>query len=170
MEIRILRASDERSTFRSDDMQLDRFIHDYAGQNQFRHHLGMTYVAVENNRVLGYATVAPRHLEIESLPEKTRRKLPHYPLPVLGLARLAVDKAAQSAGSGSQLMRFVFRLAIIMADELGCAGVVVDAKPGMAEFYARYGFTPFDVIEGQLEAHPRPIAMWLPIQTIKKAT
>ena len=38
-----------------------------------------------------------------------------------------------------------------MADEVGCSGVVVDAKAGAIEFYAKYGFTPFVAIEGESE-------------------
>jgi GNAT superfamily N-acetyltransferase len=170
MEIRALRPSDDRSAFQSGDGALDRFFHRYAGQNQFRHYLGVTYVAVDGGRILGFATVAPRHIEIEDLPERARKKLPRYPVPALGLARLAVDRSAQSAGLGAQLLRFVNKLAAKMADDLGCAGVVVDAKPGAVEFYARYGFTPFEPLEGQSDARPRSTAMWLPIQAIKAAS
>ena len=169
MEIRALRPSDDRSAFQSGDEALDRFFHRYAGQNQFRHYLGVTYVAIDGGSVLGFATVAPRHVDIEGLPERTRKKLPRYPVPVLGLARLAVDRSAQSMGLGGQLLRFVFKLASRMAGEVGCAGVVVDAKAGAVDFYAKYGFTPFEPLEGQSEARPRPTAMWLPIQAIKAA-
>jgi GNAT superfamily N-acetyltransferase len=169
MEIRSLRASDDRSGFQSGDEALDRFFHRYAGQNQFRHHLGMTYVAADGDRILGFATVAPRHIDIENLPDRLRKKLPRYPLPVLGLARLAVDASAQSIGLGSQLLRFVLQLAAKMAGDVGCAGVVVDAKPGAVDFCARYGFTAFDPLEGQSEARPQTTMMWLPIQAIKNA-
>jgi GNAT superfamily N-acetyltransferase len=169
MEIRALRPSDDRSTFQCGDEALDRFFHRFAGQNQFRHYLGVTYVAVDSGRVLGFATIAPRHIEIEDLPERVRKKLLRYPVPVLGLARLAVDRSAQSIGLGAQLLRFVLGLAAKMADEIGCAGVVVDAKPGAVEFYAKYGFTPFEMLEGQSEARPRPTPMWLPIQAKKNA-
>jgi len=169
MEIRALRPGDDRASFQSGDEALDRFFHRYAGQNQFRHYLGVTYVAVDGGRVLGFATVAPRHVDIEELPERTRKNLPRYPVPVLGLARLAVDQSARSTGLGSQLLRFVLKLAAKMAEEVGCAGVVVDAKPDAIEFYAKYGFTPLELLEGQSEARPRPTAMWLPIQAIQKA-
>jgi predicted N-acetyltransferase YhbS len=169
MEIRALRPSDDRLAFQSGDEALDRFFHRYAGQNQFRHYLGVTYVAVEDQRILGFATVAPRHIDIEDLPEPARRRLPRYPVPVLGLARLAVDRSARSEGLGGQLLRFVLKLAARMADEVGCAGVVVDAKPGVETFYAKYGFTPFEPLEGQSEARPRPTPMWLPIQAIRAA-
>lgn len=169
MEIRALRPSDDRSAFESGDEDLDRFFHRFAGQNQFRHHLGVTYVAVEADRILGFATVAPRHLDIENLPERARKRLPRYPVPVLGLARLAVDRSARSMGLGRQLLRFVFHLATKLADEVGCSGVVVDAKAGAVDLYARYGFTPFETLEGRSEMHPPPITMWLPIQTIQAA-
>lgn len=169
MEIRALRPDDDRSTFQSGDQALDRFFHRYAGQNQFRHYLGVTYVAVEDGRVLGFATVAPRHVDIEELPARARKRLPRYPVPVLGLARLAVDRSAQAMGLGGHLLRFVLELAARMSDEFGCAGVVVDAKPDAVDFYMKYGFRPFEPLEGQSEARPRPTLMWLPIRAIKAA-
>jgi predicted N-acetyltransferase YhbS len=167
MEIRALRPSDNRSVFQSGDEALDRFLHRYAGQNQFRHYLGVTYVAVEDDRILGFATVAPRHVDADALPERMRRKLPRYPVPMLGLARLAVDRSARSMGIGGHLLRFVLKLASKMADEAGCAGVLVDAKPGAVDFYSKYGFSPFEPVEGQSDARPQPTAMYLMMQDIK---
>jgi GNAT superfamily N-acetyltransferase len=46
-------------------------------------------------------------LEGDRLPQALRRKLPSYPLPVLRLARLAVDASVQRQGLGKQLLRFV---------------------------------------------------------------
>jgi GNAT superfamily N-acetyltransferase len=169
MEIRALRPSDDRQAFHSGDENLDRFLHRYAGQNQFHHHIGVTYVAVEANRILGFVTVAPRHIEIEELPVRERQKLPRYPLPVLGLARLAIDESARGAGLGRQLLRFVLKLAAKMADEIGCVGIVVDAKPGAVSFYAHYGFAALPLLEGQSAERPEPTPMWLPIRAVKKA-
>jgi len=168
MEIRALLASDDRFAFRSGDEALDRFFRRYAGQNQFRHHLGVSYVAVDGARILGFATVAPRHVDVEDLPERLRKKLPRYPIPTLGLARLAVDESAQATGIGGQLLRFVLKLARKMADEVGCAAVIVDAKPGV-EFYSKYGFTPFVPLEGQSDARPAPTTLYLMIADIKAA-
>jgi hypothetical protein len=98
VEIRALREVDDRGSFNSGDADLDRFLRQFAGQNQFRHHVGVTYVAIHEQRILGYATVAPAHVEIEDLPLASQRKLPLYPLPVLRLARLAVDQSAQGRG------------------------------------------------------------------------
>lgn len=170
MEIRALRQSDDRSAFHSGDESLDRFFRKYSSQNQFRHYLGVTYGAVEDNRVLGFATVAPVQLDVEELPLASRRKLPRYPLPILRLARLAVDQSARSRGLGRQLLRFVCRLAGKMAGDLGCSGIVVDAKPGAVEFYAKHGFVTHDSLEGQSEARPRPTMMFLSMRAIKAAS
>jgi GNAT superfamily N-acetyltransferase len=169
MEIRALRTSEDRSAFHSGDEAVDRFFHRYAGQNQFRHHIGVTYVAVDDERILGFATVAPRHIDIERLPDRPRKKLPRDPLPALGLVRLAVDTAAP-AGVAARLLRFVLRLAGQLADDVGCAGVVVDASPGAVEFYAAHGFAAFDALEGVSEARPQATLMWLPIQQIEAAS
>jgi GNAT superfamily N-acetyltransferase len=169
MEIRALRAGDDRSAFRSGDADLDRFIQTFAGQNQFRHHIGATYVAVDDGRTFGFATVAPGQIEIDDLPAAARKKLPRYPLPVLRLARLGVDLSAQGQGLGAQLLRFVLHLAFKMADEYGCTGVVVDAKPDAVGFYAKYGFIPVETVEGQSDARPAPTPMFLAMRAIERA-
>jgi GNAT superfamily N-acetyltransferase len=169
VEIRILRDSDDRSAFRSGDPDLDRFLHRYAGQNQFRHHVGTTYVAVDNGRVLGYATVAPGHIEIDELPLALRRKLPSYPLPILRLGRLAVDESVRGQGLGQELLRFVLKLALRLANDYGCTGVLVDAKANAVSFYERLGFTPLEVLEGQSDARPAPTPMFLPLAEIEAA-
>ena len=169
IEIRALREGDDRTAFRSGDADLDRFFHRFAGQNQFRHHLGVTYVAVQDRSVLGYATVAAAHVEIDDLPPATRRKLPRYPLPVLRLVRLAVDQSARGQGVGLQLLRFVLRLARQMADEYGCVGVVVDSKPEAEAFYAKYGFVAVEAVEGRSDARPVPTPMFLSMRAISDA-
>jgi len=167
MEIRALREGDDRSRFQSGAPDLDRFFRQFAGQNQFKHHIGVTYVAVDNRRILGFATIAPGHIEIEDLPLSARKKLPQYPLPILRLARLAVDESARGQGLGSQLLRFVLMLAVRMASEFGCVGVVVDAKPDAIDFYSKYGFIAFQALEGLSDARPQPVPMFLPTRAVK---
>ena len=147
MEIRSLRESDDRREFRSGDPDLDRFFLKYAGQNQFRHHIGVTYVAVESELMAGYVTVVPSELEAERMAPTSRKNLPRYPLPVLRLARLAVDESFRQRGVGRDLLRFVLQLALRMARELGCTGILVDAKPGAASYYLQYGFIPLETAD-----------------------
>jgi hypothetical protein len=58
IEVRLLRPDDERKGFCSGNLDLDRFFVRYAGQNQFRHHIGTTYVAVEDDIIKGFVTVS----------------------------------------------------------------------------------------------------------------
>ena len=167
MEIRGLREDDDRSRFRSGDADLDRFFHRFAGQNQFKHYVGVTYVAIDGGSILGFVTVAPGQIEIDALPPTSRKALPRYPLPVLRLARLAVDESARAQGLGRLLLRFVLNLAVRMSKDYGCVGVVVDAKPGATEFYAKLGFVPVDAIEGRSDARPQPIPMFLSMRAIQ---
>jgi GNAT superfamily N-acetyltransferase len=167
MEIRPLRETDDRSRFQSGDPDLDRFFRLFAGQNQFRHHVGVTYVAIEKSRVLGFATIAAGHIEIEDLPVSARKKLPHYPLPILRLARLAVDESAQGQGVGAQLLRFVLKLAVRMSRDFGCIGLVVDAKRDAIAFYEKYGFIGADAVEGESDVRPQPATMYLSIREVE---
>ena len=169
INIRLLIEHDDRSRFSSGNGELDRFFHDYAGQNQFRHHIGSTYVAVEEHfrEIYGYLTVAPAH--IDELPDDLRKKLPRYPLPVLRLARLAVSEKAQGQGLGGSLLRFAFGLALKLSTEYGCIGILVDAKKEAEKFYQQYGFYYVDVIQGRSGARPLATSMFLPIGTIRQA-
>ena len=92
LEVQKLTPEHDRSRFRSGNADLDRFFARYAGQNQFRHHIGTTYMAVDTSgAIAGFATVSAAELSPDAMPLAKRKHLPKYRLPVLRLARLAVD-------------------------------------------------------------------------------
>lgn len=162
LQVRRLEPDDDRSGFSSGNVDLDRFFLGYAGQNQFRHHIGTTYVAVDPSGIIaGFATVSASSVAPGVVRGTTAKRLPRYPIPVLRLARLAVDERARGKGVGSLLLRSVFALALQMADQVGCAGIVVDAKPDAVAFYERLGFVPLEPIAGQLGDRPEPRPMFL---------
>jgi GNAT superfamily N-acetyltransferase len=88
---------------------------------------------------------------------------------VLRLARLAVDESASGQGLGTQLLRFVLKLAVRMANDYGCGcvGVGVDAKRDAVDFYAKYGFMPADAVEGRSDVRPHPTTMFLSMRAIE---
>ncbi|HSW31563.1 MAG TPA: GNAT family N-acetyltransferase [Longimicrobiales bacterium] len=169
MELRLLRESDDRAAFSSGDEDLDRFFHRYAGQNQFRHHLGATWVAVAAGRIVGFVTLAPGQLDTDELQATLERRLPGYPLPLLRLARLAVSASDRGHGIGTALVRKACLLALEMAERFGCLGIVVDAKPDAIGFYGDLGFFPLEVTAGTLDTRPRPTAMFLPLALVERA-
>lgn len=169
VEVRALAQGDDRSGFSCGQPDLDRYFEHYAGQNQFKLNLAVTYVAALDGRLLGFATVAAASLERASLPSaRLRKRLPGYPLPVVRLARLGVDLRAQGLGIGRALLRHVLGLALEQRDRLGCVGVVTDAKAEAVKFYESLGFEPLaGVREGRLVSEPLP--MLLGIETIEAA-
>ena len=110
MEIRRLRAGDDRSRFRSGDPDLDRFFRSYAGQNQFRHHVGVTYVAAENGDVLRLARLAvDSKVRGRGLGEQLLRFALGLPLTMTedyGCVGIAVDA---KPGAGTFYARYGFR-------------------------------------------------------------
>lgn len=166
--IRRLEPRDDRAGFRSGDPDLDRFFHRFAGQNQFRHHIGTTYVAVEDGVILGYVTISVGHIERDRLPARIRRRVPTYPLPVLRVARLAVGDEARGRGVGSQLPRAALLIARELEDGVGCVGIVVDAKATALEWYQKLGFVPLETVEGALRERPEPTPMFLPMGAIPR--
>ncbi|MCP4691552.1 MAG: GNAT family N-acetyltransferase [Desulfobacterales bacterium] len=164
--IRTLRKNDNRREFQSGQADLDLFLKRFAGQNQFRHHIGVTYIATNEDTLLGYITVAMGSLEADELPNN--KKLPaKYPLPILRLGRLAVDARYHGKGIGKQLLGHAFLLALRQRDTVGCIGIVVDAKPEAIKYYQNFGFRLIgEAVEGNIKGNPPPKSMFLPIRSI----
>ncbi len=170
-KVRRLERGDGRTDFRSGNVDLDRFFVSYAGQNQFRHHIGTTYVAVDRTGfIAGFATVTASEIAPASIPAGSSKRLPRYAVPVLRLARLAVDERAKGRGVGGLLVRSVLVLSQRMAREIGCVGVVVDAKSQAVPFYKKLGFLPMDSVAGCLGDRPEPQPMFLELAQIPEAT
>ena len=169
VRIRLLEADSERSQFACGDIELDRFFQRYAGQNQFRHHIGSTYVAILDGSIAGFVTVSPGEMTADTIIAALKKKLPAYPIPILRIARLAVNTRFQGRGIGKLMLRAMFELALDLRDRVGCAGVVVDAIANAASFYHRLGFMPLSAGRGTLAARPEPLPMFLPVKLIEKA-
>ncbi len=107
--------------------------------------MGRTYVAVRpgEKQVLGYYTLASGSISFQNLPDSSARKLPRHPVPVILLARLAVDQSVQGQGWGVGLLIDALQKSLGLADKLGIHAVEVDAIDQQAKsFYERYGFVP----------------------------
>lgn len=169
MKIRILKKSDDRSSFSCGDIELDYYFQKFAGQNQFKHFVGTTYITTDEHSIFGFITVSAGSLMRDDLPEVIQKKFPAYPLPILRITRLGVDVKYQKAGIGKELIAMALKLAIEQKEKFGCIGVVVDAKIESVEFYRKLGFAEFEVIRGLSRRYPLPVPMFIAIQTIQKA-
>lgn len=171
IEIRKLEKRDNRANFSSGDIEIDRFFIKFAGQNQFKHKIGVTYLAIDSDtqKILGYTTVSSSSLNIDRLDISEFKKLPNYPLPILRIARLGVDIHYQGQGIGKKLLREMLYLALELEELVGCVGVFVDAKDDAIDFYRKYGFEIVPVIDGELPIRPIQTLMYLSIKTIHKS-
>ena len=169
MQIRILTKHDDRSGFSCGEIEIDYFFQKFAGQNQFKHFIGTTYVATDDKEIFGFVTVSSGSLSRNTLPSYLQKRLPHYPLPILHIVRIGVAQKYQKKGIGKELMFSAFKLALEQKERVGCVGVVVDAKEHAITFYQKLGFVALEAVGGLSKARPLPIPMFLPIQTIQKA-
>ena len=133
-----LEARHELAQFDCSEPALNEFLQRYAGQND-RRNLGKTFVATAlgSTLVAGYYTMAAGSIRFEHVPEK----LPRYPIPVILVARLAVNGAQQGRGLGALLLMDALARAERVARDLGAFAVNVRAKHDEAKaFYLKYGF------------------------------
>jgi GNAT superfamily N-acetyltransferase len=134
-----LTANHNREAFDCGEESLNDFLKRFARQNDEKG-LGRTFVAVKSGEptIYGYYTIASGALRFDSIPEK----LPRYPVPVVHLGRLAVDKAAKGQKLGKALLADALTRAVNIADQLGIYAVEVFALNEAArEFYLKFGFT-----------------------------
>ena len=138
MEIRRLERTDDRGGFRSGNESLDTYFQRYAGQNQFRHGVSVSYVAREDNMIVGFASVATGSVDSRKMPRELFARIPYDELPVLRLGRLAVSQGRHGGGVGTALLYRTMTLTLEVSRLAGCAALVVDANPEAIKFYERY--------------------------------
>src|SRR5229473_5938032 len=165
--IRRLDEHDEVENFDCGDDALNNYLKRHAWTNQEKSSIGVSYVALDEDApraVLGYFTVAMASVPRNAFPKKYVRGLPPYDLPLILLARLAVDRRFSGKGLGHALISEAFKIALRVADDVGCRCIITDAYPNRTAWYARYGFVP---LEGGVEDGPQ--RMFLDIRTIRMA-
>ncbi len=168
-KIRILKSEDDRSTFSCGEIDLDYFFQRYAGQNQFRHYIGTTYIATDETTVFGFVSVSAGTVLKRSLSSTMAKQYPSYPLPIMRITRIAVDKTYQHRGLGKYMMRSMFYLSLEQKEKFGCVGIVVDAKSDAISFYKKLGFIELEVEQGKLNVHPLQTTMFISTKMVEKA-
>jgi len=122
---------------------LNNFIRLYAWPGQ-RANISQTYVAAVEEAIVGYHTLVVGQVSYEDAPERLAKGLPRHPIPVLLLARLAIDRRWQGKGLGAALVADAIRRTLQVADIAGVRALLVHAKDHTAKsFYAHLGFEPF---------------------------
>jgi GNAT superfamily N-acetyltransferase len=152
----------DRTAFTCGKPSLDDFIRTRVSQYEKRR-LGKTFVAVPqgDKRVIGYYTLAAGAVTFERLPTQASRKLPKHPIPVILLARLAVDQSSRGKRLGEGLLLDALQRSLDLSDRLGAYAVEVDAlDDSAAAFYVKYGFAPL---------LDNPKHLYLPLAAVEKS-
>ena len=105
-----------------------------------------TYVLCRRERVVGFYALAMSAVEHVQAPSRLRRGMPD-PIPVVLLARLALDRSEQGRSLGGHLLVDALARCVRGGREYGARAVVVDAiSDDAADFYRHFGFRD---LEGQ---------------------
>jgi predicted N-acetyltransferase YhbS len=127
--------------FRSGVASLDEWLKRRALANQASG-AARTFVVCEANKVIGYYALASGAVSVAAATGRSRRNMPD-PIPVVVLARLAVDRTHQGRGLGRALVRDGARRVVHAADAIGIRGILVHAISSEAKaFYFSLGFDP----------------------------
>ncbi len=110
--------------------------------------------------ICAYYTLSHTEIERRNLPQKLATKLPHYPIPIMLIAQLAVHTEAQGHGLGKVSLIKALQHAYDVHLHLPSYAVVVDAlDDGVQGFYEQYGFQVLDT-------HNSRTRLFLPMKTV----
>jgi ribosomal protein S18 acetylase RimI-like enzyme len=113
-----------------------------------------TYVVCSGMNVAGYFSLATGSIESSEAPGKIKRNMPS-PIPVMILARLAVDIDYQDKKIGKGLLKEAVLKTILISEQVGLKGLLVHALNDNARyFYKAHGF---------IECPDQPLKLILPI-------
>ncbi|HWE85457.1 MAG TPA: GNAT family N-acetyltransferase [Terracidiphilus sp.] len=137
-----LRTEHRLDYFDCGQSDLNLWLVRHALQNQFSNS-AQTYVGLVNGSVTGFYSLAVGQIEFADAPERLRKGLAHHPIPVMLLARLAVDLRWQGHGIGQALLLDAVLRTLQAADIAGIRALAVHAKDDRArQWYERFDFAP----------------------------
>jgi len=110
-----------------------------------------TFVVTDGERVAGYFSLTVGQIDTLEAPERVRKEMGQYPVPVIILARLAVTLEVHDRGIGRGMLQDAIRRTLLIAEQAGIRAMLthpIDADA--AKFYERFGFLPSPLREDQL--------------------
>ena len=140
---RPLTKTDDRKSFDCGVDSLNRYLSQYALQNQ-KKDAARTYVVVRGDgKIAGYYTLVYGSVTVGETPHDISAGHGKYPVPIILIARLAVSVDERGIGLGRSLVRDALIRSAGAASIAGLSAVVVDAKDAVAKaFYEKMGFVP----------------------------
>jgi GNAT superfamily N-acetyltransferase len=122
--------------------ELNRYLIRYAWQNQ-QAGAAQTYLGISGSSIVGFHTLAAGQVTHEESPERVTKGIAKHPIPIMLLARLAVDQRWHGKGIGKALLRDAMQRTLQAAEIAGIRAFVVHAKDeGAKRFYEHFDFAP----------------------------
>ncbi len=122
--------------------ELNRFLKRQAWANQ-QANSAQTYVLARDLAVVGYYSLAAGAVTHEEATERVKKGLARHPIPVVLLARLAVDVTLQGKRIGPALLKDALMRTASAAATIGARALLVHAKDELAKsFYEHFNFEP----------------------------
>ncbi|TXT26464.1 MAG: acetyltransferase [Rhodocyclaceae bacterium] len=110
-----------------------------------------TFVVAEDDRVVGYFSLTVGQVDTLEAPERIRKGMGQYPIPVVILARLAVSIQDQGKGIGYGMLQDAIRRTLLIAEQAGIRAMLTHPIDQEASsFYTRFGFIASPLSEQQL--------------------
>ncbi|MDA8254546.1 MAG: GNAT family N-acetyltransferase [Betaproteobacteria bacterium] len=126
--------------FSCGEQVLDDWLRRRAIANQTRGASRTFVVADQDGRVYGYYAMAAGAVSHQMATGGVRRNMPE-PIPVMVLARLAVDHRAQGIKLGGALLQDAVNRALVVSQNTGVRALLVHSLHDRAKsFYEHYGF------------------------------
>ena len=140
--VRKLAATDQVDAFDCGQAALNQFLQRYALVNQ-KANSAQTYVCCQGDVVVGFYSLVVGSVNPEAAPPRVMKGLAHHPVPVMILARLAVNMEHQRKGLGQALLKDALLRTAQAADIAGIRCLLVHAKDDMARrWYESWEFEP----------------------------
>ena len=110
-----------------------------------------TFVVADDDRVVGYFSLTVGQVDTLEAPERIRKGMGQYPIPVVILARLAVSIQDQGKGIGFGMLQDAIRRTLLIAEQAGIRAMLTHPIDEEASsFYTHFGFIVSPLSEQQL--------------------
>jgi predicted N-acetyltransferase YhbS len=135
-----LRGKHDLGDFCCEEEALDNWLHRYARHAEAAGSARI-FVTCEEDLVIGYYALAIGQVEPGDGTERLLKGQPaKRPVPVLVLARLAVDRSHKNQGVGRSLLQDALLRCAAVAESVGVRAVVTHANEEASDFYSQFGF------------------------------
>ena len=135
-----LSIADGVESFDCGHVALNEFLQRFALVNQ-RSNSSQTYASCNAGQVAGFYSLAVGSVEPSHSAPRVIKGIPRHPVPVMILARLAIDQRYQRQGLGKALLKNALLRTVQAADIAGIRALLVHAKDEEARnWYRQWGF------------------------------